>query len=211
MDTVTREEKLRELNELLERAAQLEKDLAHDADHWAGPTEYYASYYAVTGAMLGMLAACTSLLFNIVGATLLKMPSPLWLIRVYLTFPLGKGPLEEGFDNSLALAIGCCLYLATGMILGIPFHMALTRFADQSSLLVRLVAASIVALLIWLVAFYGILSWLQPLPAFGGGSYILDNTPWWVAAMTHLVFGWTMAVLYPLGLYYPYQLETEQK
>jgi hypothetical protein len=29
--------------------------------------------------------------------------------------------------------------------------------------------------------------------------------PWWVAAATHLVFGWTIAVLYPLGVYTPYR------
>jgi hypothetical protein len=32
-----------------------------------------------------------------------------------------------------------------------------------------------------------------------GGRWIIDLTPWWVAMLTHLVFGWTMALIYPLA------------
>lgn len=209
MEPAARDAKVRELNELRQRAARLEAELAGGEGHWSGPAEYYASYYALTGAILGMLAACTSLLVNIIGATLFQMPSPLWIIRVYLTFPLGKAPLEPTFDNSLALTIGCCLYLATGMLLGIPFQLVLTRFASQSSIWQRFAIASALALGIWLIAFYGVLSWLQVLPAFGGGAYIVQETPWWVGVITHLVFGWTMVLLYPWGLYDPYRLQTE--
>jgi hypothetical protein len=54
-------------------------------------------------------------------------------------------------------------------------------------------------LLVWVVNVYGILSWLQPLTC--GGRWITDNSvlPWWVAAVTHVAFGLTMAILYPLG------------
>lgn len=86
--------------------------------------------------------------------------------------------------------------------------MALTRFADRATLLGRLGVASGVALLIWLVNYYGVISWLQPLRF--GGSWILDAVPFWVAAFTHLVFGWTMALVYPWGLYKPYELQTEE-
>jgi hypothetical protein len=49
------------------------------------------------------------------------------------------------------------------------------------------------------VMFYGILSWLQPM--LFDGRWIVDNTrlPWWVAAATHVVFGWTIALLYPFA------------
>ena len=108
----------------------------------------------------------------------------------------------------MILAIGCCLYLGTGMLLGIPVYMALARFAAQGGLVKRLIVASIVSLAIWAINFYGILSWLQPL-LFGGdpGNWITNPTylPWWVAAATHLVFGWTIALLYPLGEYRPYR------
>jgi hypothetical protein len=58
--------------------------------------------------------------------------------------------------------------------------------------------------------FYGILSWLQPLLVEGDpGNWITSFKPvflpWWVAAATHLVFGWTIALLYPLGEYRPYR------
>ena len=66
-----------------------------------------------------------------------------------------------------------------------------------------------IATALWLVNFYGLISWLQPL--LFGGSWIVDNRelPWWVALATHLVFGWTMAAIYPWGIYHPYKLQTE--
>ncbi len=68
--------------------------------------------------------------------------------------------------------------------------------------------ASVVSLAIWGINFYGILSWLQPLLIGGDpGNWITNPSylPWWVAAATHLVFGWTIALLYPLGEYTPYR------
>ena len=131
--------------------------------------------------------------------------SPLELIRVYLTFPLGEKALQltqgqntYAIDDRVILAFGCCLYLATGMLLGIPVYMALARFAASGGLVKRLVVASIVSLLIWGIMFYGILSWVQPLLVEGDpGNWITSFNPvylpWWVAAATHLVFGWTIA------------------
>jgi hypothetical protein len=90
------------------------------------------------------------------------------------------------------------------------FHVILTRYASHAGLLGRLALASVVAVAVWLVNFYGLISWLQPL--LFGGSWIVDNAqlPWWVALATHLVFGWTMAVIYPWGLFHPYRLQTDQ-
>jgi hypothetical protein len=61
----------------------------------------------------------------------------------------------------------------------------------------RLMACSILALLVWVVNFYGLLAWLQPL--LFDGHWIAELIPWWVAASTHLIFGWTIALLYPLA------------
>ena len=69
-------------------------------------------------------------------------------------------------------------------------------------------AVSLLALGVWLVNFYGILSWLQPL--LFGGRWIVEQIPWWVAALTHLVFGWTMLIVYPLGRYTPYRLRVRE-
>ena len=96
-------------------------------------TGYYSAYYATAGFLLGSLGAIASLLFNMVGAPLAGK-SPLELIRVYLTFPLGEKALElthgqtaYAVNDRVILAFGCCLYLGTGMLLGIPIYMALAR------------------------------------------------------------------------------------
>lgn len=190
------------------RAQQLEEELAGEEVQPFEPQGYYAAYYATTGFMLGIFGAMSSLLFNIVGSALVKQ-YPLELIRVYLTFPLGDKALT--IDSGLALAVGCCLYLATGMLLGIPVYLALTRWAAKGPLAKRLVVASIVSLLIWAIMYYGILSWLQPaLIKMTPENMIVHRVPFWVAALTHLVFGWTLAVVYPLGAFTAYRRPMEQ-
>ena len=105
---------------------------------------YYLTYYATAGFFLGMVAALVSLMFNIIGATVAGK-DPLQLIRVYLTFGLGGKALDPAFDDGLALAMGCVLYIATGMLLGIVFHVILTRFAPQTGLTGRLAWATAIA------------------------------------------------------------------
>ena len=155
--------------------------------------------------MLGIFGAVTSLLFNIVGSTLVGQ-HPLKLIQVYLTFPLGERALQ--LSDGLTLAIGCCLYIGTGMLLGIPFQILLSWLTRGKSLAFRMAVGSMLALSMWIVHFYLILGWLQPL--LFGGNWIVEQTPAWVAALTHLVYGWTMVVVYPLGEYVPYRRSTEQ-
>lgn len=209
------EDKLRELESLKAQVRRLESEIATAR---AGPawraTGYYATYYAWSGFLLGSVGAVVSLLCNVIAAPLAGK-SPLELIRVYLTFPLGENALRlaqgqqiYAINDRVILATGCCLYLATGMVLGIPVYMALARFAREGGLAKRLLVASVVALLIWAVMFYGLLSWLQPLLVEGDPGNWITNTaflPWWVAAATHLIFGWTIALLYPLGEYHPYR------
>jgi hypothetical protein len=156
---------------------------------------------AVVGLFLGTLAGCTSLVVNVVGSVLWPALSgetqhPLRLIQVFLTFPLGARALE--INSGVALALGCVLYLATGMLYGMLFELVLSIFLPHANVGARLVACSVLALIVWAVNFYGILSWLQPL--LFGGRWIIELVPWWVAAGTHLVFGWTMALVYPLGV-----------
>ncbi len=164
------EAKLQELEALKLKVEQLESEIltARSGPGWRA-TGYYSAYYATSGFLLGSLGAIVSLVFNLIGAPLAGK-SPLELIRVYLTFPLGDKALQltQG-QNSFAvndrviIAFGFCLYLATGMLLGIPIYMALAKFAASGGVVKRLIVASIVSLLIWAVMFYGILSWLQPL------------------------------------------------
>lgn len=209
MDTL--DAKRREAAELRARAERIEAELALAHRDWP-PRQFYGAYYATTGFLLGGIAAMVSLLVNVVGGPIAGK-SPLELIRVYLTFPLGEEALQladngtnvYAVGDGVILAIGCCLYIGTGMLLGVPLFYSLVRIAGNASLPVRLIDASLLALALWGVMFYGILSWLQPMVC--GGNWITDPDilPPWVAAATHLVFGWTLAFLYPLGQFTPYR------
>jgi hypothetical protein len=207
MDSI--ETKQRELAALEARAQELAAELADEQPVAPfQPKGYYAAYYATTGFMLGIFGAMSSLLFNVVGSALVGQ-HPLELIRVYLTFPLGDKALE--LDSGLAIAVGCCLYLATGMLLGIPVYLALTWWTANASLAKRILVASLVSILIWVVMYYGVLSWLQPaLVDMKPDNWIIRRVPPWVALLTHLVFGWTIAVLYPLGDFTAYRRPMEQ-
>lgn len=161
---------------------------------------YSAKRYALAGLWLGALAGCTSLVVNIVGSVLWpavggQPQHALRIIQVYLTFPFGESALQ--LESGPLLALGCVLYLGTGMLYGMLFELALAYFMPRAGLFARVISCSILALLVWVVNFYAVLIWLQPLLL--GGRWIIDLIPWWVAAVTHLVFGWTMALVYPLG------------
>lgn len=197
----------RELADLHQRIHQLETELAAlEPTAWP-PPQFYGAYYATTGFLLGAFAAAASLLVNVVGAPIAGK-DPLELIKVYLTFPLGAEAFQLSAVNNggLIVAMGCCLYLGTGMILGVPLYFLMVRLCGpRSSLVKRLAVGSVLALAVWFINFYLILSWLQP--ALFGGNWITDPAvlPPWVAAGTHLVFGWTLALLYPLGQFTAYQ------
>ena len=209
--------KKEELESLRSRIRELETEISSVPTGDWRQEGFYGTYHAMAGAMLGFFASITSLIFNVIGAPIAGK-HPLEIIRVYLTFPLGEkvlgitGQQENLYviGDGVVIACGCCLYIATGMLLGIPIQMFLARFVPNANLFARLIVATIVSLLIWLVNFYVILSWLQPM--LFGGDWIVNQEylPWWVAAATHLVFGWTMALLYPLGQYVHYQRPTEQ-
>lgn len=210
--------KQKEFEELKARVELLEGELLESAadEHWR-PTGAYPAYQATTGFLLGSLGAGAALLVNVIGAPIAGK-HPLELIRVYLTFPLGQKALlladpahpAQSVSDGMILAFGCCLYLFTGMLLGVPFQLVLSQFNGKASTATRLIVASVISIGLWLFNFYVILSWLQP--ALFGGNWIVDSKylPWWVAAGTHLVFGWTMALLYPLGQYSPYETPAEK-
>ena len=198
------DQKSEELDRLRERVRALEAEVERESERPWQPPKFYTAYYATTGFLLGTFGAVTSLLFNVVGASLVGK-HPLELIRVYLTFPMGEK--ARGIESGMTLAIGCCLYIGAGMFLGMLFQLAIARFAPRASLAGRLALASGLAIGVWIVNYYLILSWLQPL--LFGGNWIVEEIPAWVAALTHLVFGWTMAVVYPLGEFYPYRVESE--
>lgn len=157
------QDQLLQLTQLRDRIVHLEEQMAvargERRDPPYPPTSYYTTYHILAGAVLGLIGAASSLLFNIVGSAMVAQ-HPLELIRVYLTFPLGDKALE--ISSGFALASGCCLYLGTGMLLGVPIHLVLTRFFARSSFGVRFFAASVLGIAVWIINFYGLLSWLQP-------------------------------------------------
>lgn len=198
MSTSNQEETRKRLEELRQELTQIEHQLRTQTEPRWQPTGYYTAYFATTGFMLGGIGALVSLVFNIVGSLVVGQ-HPLQIIKVYLTFPMGARALAPELDSGLVLVVGCCLYIATGMLLGVIVNLLLTMLTRESSTGKRFVVATIIGVLIWIINFYGVLSWLQPL--LFGGNWIVTEIPFWVALATHLVFVWTMAALYPLGLY----------
>ncbi len=162
--------------------------------------DYRAGHFVKSGLLLGALAGCTSLLFNILGSVVWPDISGeehhlLRIIQVYLTFPFGEMALH--LQTGYLLGLGAVLYLITGMLYGMLFEWATSYFIPLGGLAARLVFCSALALAVWAINFYAVLIWVQPL--LFGHRWIVDLIPWWVAAATHLVYGWTMACIYPLG------------
>lgn len=162
------------------------------------PTDFYLLWHVVVGMMLGTGAALVSLLANMLGAPLFGRDS-LQLIRVYLTFPMGAEALQA--EQGLLLFVGCALYLATGAMLGILFHLFWMARLRQATMGHRLLVATLAGLGLWIFNFYLLLSWLQPLLL--DGNWIVEMVPWWVGALTHLAFTWTLAVFEIWGRFEP--------
>lgn len=194
-----------ELKQLRQRVNELEDQVETVPAAWVPPERYFY-YDAASGFLLGVFGSIVSLTFNVIGSVVAGL-DPLQLIRVYLTFPLGQqalnlaeaGGTTRSVPDGLILALGCCLYLGTGMLLGVPVFMSVNLLAKNKGMVARVVVAVAVSLAVWAVNFYAILSWVQP--AFFGGNWITSGEylPWWVAAATHAVFGATIAILAPLG------------
>lgn len=187
MDNQTRarmiDEHQRAIRELIDAPV---KESDHPSRTWP-PDGYYLLWHVLIGMILGGVGASVSLLFNVIGAPLAGRHS-LDLIRVYLTFPMGEAALSA--DSGAVLTVGCILYLVTGGLYGVVFHLLMSTLFLDAPFMTRLVVASAIGLGLWIINFYLILSWLQPLML--GGSWILTELPFWVAALTHLVFAWTM-------------------
>ena len=153
------------------------------------PPGYYLLWHVVVGMTLGLLASLVSLLANVFGAPLFGKPA-LELIRIYLTFPMGERALRA--ENEMILYVGCLLYLCTGAVYGIVFHLVMSTLFNQASKAMRFVVATGIGLLLWVVNYYLVLSWLQPLLL--GDNWIVRMVPVWVAVATHLAFAWTMLI-----------------
>lgn len=162
------------------------------------PADFYLLWHVVIGMVLGTVAALVSLLANMLGAPLFGR-DPMQLIRVYLTFPMGAEALQA--DQGLLLFVGCALYLATGALLGVFFHLLWFSRLRHAPLRQRVLMATLAGLALWIFNFYLLLSWLQPMLL--GGNWIVAMVPWWVGALTHLAFAWTLAACEAWGRFEP--------
>ncbi len=185
------EARRRKIDHHLEAIRSLEAQAAADdsaAPSWP-PKDFYLLWHVVVGLTLGGVGAAVSLLANGLAAPLFGKRA-LELIRVYLTFPMGARALD--LDDASVLTIGCVLYLVTGALYGILIHLVLTVYFADATRGKRFLVASAIGLGLWIVNFYLILSWLQPMLL--GGNWIVSLVPPWVAALTHLAFAWTVAL-----------------
>jgi hypothetical protein len=162
--------------------------------------DYQPFAHVKSGLLLGAIAGCVSLLANVIGSVLWPAISgqpqhALRLIQVYLTFPLGEYALQ--LESGYVLALGSLLYIATGMLYGTLLVLGMSYVIPRAEFEARFVFCSIGSVILWIVNFYLLLSWLQPW--LFGGRWIVQLVPWWVAAVTHFIFGLTIAMLYPFA------------
>lgn len=187
MDAQTRKRLIDEhLDAIRELEAQATGEIADESQSWP-PDGFYMLWHVVVGLMLGGLGALVSLTANVFGAPLFGRRS-LELIRVYLTFPMGAKALEV--EEGMVLFVGCMLYLVTGALYGVFLHLVMTLYFNEASEQKKLVVATVIGLALWIVNFYLIISWLQPMLL--GDNWIVRLIPWWVGALTHLAFAWSV-------------------
>ena len=178
----------------------LELEASAGGETWR-PERFYLAYYVLAGMVLGMVAAWVGLGLNVLGAMALGMDDPLKLLRVYST--IIRGADTESSREAVVLAFAIGLHTITGMFCGAPIHVVLSRWFPKTNLVKRIVVGVVLGLIMWIVNFYCLLSWIQPLFTGAETSYIVENIPWYVAAGTHVAFTTTIVLLQPLAVFTP--------
>jgi len=151
------------------------------------------SYYLLMGSAIGVYAAWFSLALNVVGALALGQ-QPLKLLRVYATFFMGAEALGDAANQGVTLFLALVLHSATGAVVGMPLYVLYHRRFAHHETMMRAINGLWLGLVMWLVNYYAILSWVQPMVlrwvAYDGDiqPYIIRNIPFWVAALTHIAF-----------------------
>ena len=199
MDTETlrkeiadRREQLAQLETALRAAERKERD-----QKWF-PQGFYSAYYILSGMVLGVVASWVTLLLNIVGAALVE-GEPLKLLRIYSTILGGDKTIASSSAVILMFALG--VHTLTGAICGAPIHVVYSRYFIGQRLGPRLLVGLVLGVIMWLVNFYGILYWFQPLVLGVDSSYIVDNIPFWVAVASHIAFTETVLLLQPFAVF----------
>ena len=142
MQTPSKQE---ELEALRAKVEQLEAEVALPTVPQWEISRDYPMYYAAGGFLLGLLGAMISLLFNVDRFVAVRqrpdgsgprLPDlPAW--RQSPATGRRGAATAYAIPDSVIIALGCCLYLATGMLLGIPVCLAIRQFAPRSPLVTR--------------------------------------------------------------------------
>jgi len=183
------------------RAALVELEAELDEPVTASwpPVGFYLTFYIVAGTTIGIMGSLASFIFHIVGSLMVNQ-DPLRFLRVYGTVFLGARALTtEDLNFFMLVAI---VHFSIGAIAGAVFHVLVNRFVPERTGL-QIGLGALYGLLMWIVNFYLILSWLQP--RLVGEAYVLTMMPWWIAALTHVIYGVTLGLLQPLGRFVPYR------
>jgi hypothetical protein len=178
-------------------------DLAKDTEVIAAQVRARDSISTITvGSIAGFLGAITCLVCNIAGA-LMSGVEPVRLLRIYATILEGSRALELSSVSFFIAAF--VVHIVTGILFGTIFALGASRLC--AGLQRYILAGAGYGIAIWLVNFYGILSWLQPL--LHGSAFILTEIPIAVAVLTHVSYGLTVAlVTYELQRDFMYPSQT---
>ena len=160
-------------------------------DSWP---EFYFVYYCVAGLMIGVIGALTSFFFNVIGSMMVHQ-DPMQLIRVFGTFFVGEEALITQDLNFLMLVL--MSHFSVGSVGGAVYHVVINKHFVDRSYEWKLMMGVAWGLAIWIGSFYLVISWVQPMMV--GKAYILEMIPFWVAALTHIVYGLTIRLLEPIG------------
>ena len=183
--------------------ADLEARLAPAPHAEWHPGDFYTTFYIVVGMILGIIGGLTSFMFNFVGSALMAQ-SPMQFLRVLGTY--FNGPEALTTTDFAFLMMVLLTHLSVGAVAGAVYHVWVNRYLPEGPLSKVLGSSALFGVGLWLVTFYGIISWTQPM--LWGQAYVLDEMPFWVALLTHLVYGLTLGLLQPLGKFVPYRPAT---
>lgn len=200
----TREEILKDIERHRAAIVDLEAQLGDaSAPRAWPPVGFYLTFYIVAGVTLGILGSLTSFAFHVVGSLLVKQ-DPLLFLRVYGTVFLGKEALTTDDLNFFMLV--AVVHFSVGASAGAVFQVAISRFLPDNWPL-QIVLGAAYGLLMWVVNFFFVIAWLQPMLV--GEPYVLELMPGWIAALTHVIYGLTLGVLQPLARFVPYRPAVE--
>jgi hypothetical protein len=207
MDVSRLQDEVRQQRQALEELEQKLSKISGKPEKSWYRSGFYTSYYVIAGLILGALAAWVSLAFNVLGAWV-AFGDPFRLLRVYATF-FGGATILDGQQDGIAILLALILHSATGAVVGAPIHVVFSRFVAGMTVQKRIVAGVALGIAMWVINFYGILSWLQPMVS--GGQHIIDEIPIWVAALTHICFALTMMVLQPYWAFDPQRIQARSE